>query len=95
MLNPEKSGLGMIFFCLLKRIKINLYDYKIYEEGSNIKPIVEFYRISGEYDYLFKVVAADMQASDIFIKLVNGVDLSNIASRLALEQIKYTTALPV
>jgi len=36
-----------------------------------------------------------MQASDIDIKLVNGVDLSDLTSRLAFEQIKYTTALPV
>jgi len=39
---------------------------------------------------------ADMQAFDVFYKkLVSGVDLSDVTSSFAMEQIKYTTALPV
>jgi hypothetical protein len=47
-------------FCLLKRMSMRPFDYKIYGECSNIEPIVEFYRISGEDDYLLKVVVANM-----------------------------------
>jgi Lrp/AsnC family transcriptional regulator len=37
-----------------------------------------------------------MQAFDVFYKkLVAGVDLSDVTSSFAMEQIKYTTALPV
>ena len=52
--------------------------------------------MSGEYDYMLKVVVADMQAFDVFYKkLVDGVDLSDVTSSFAMEQIKYTTALPL
>lgn len=66
------------------------------DHAANIEQIVEFYRMSGEYDYMLKVVVADMQAFDVFYKkLVDGVDLSDVTSSFAMEQIKYTTALPL
>ena len=40
--------------------------------------------MSGEYDYLLKVVVADMQVFDVFYeKLVDGVDFSDVTSRFA------------
>jgi Lrp/AsnC family transcriptional regulator len=58
--------------------------------------VVEFYRMSGEYDYLLKVVVTDMAAFDHFYKrLVNGIDLNDVTSSFAMEQLKYTTALPL
>lgn len=97
LLNPEKIGLGMTVFVQVKAAK---HDYvwlkKFAEHASNIEQIVEFYRMSGEYDYMLKVVVADMQAFDVFYKtLVDGVDLSDVTSSFAMEQIKYTTALPL
>ena len=69
---------------------------KFADHATNIEQIVEFYRMSGEYDYMLKVVVADMQAFDVFYKkLVEGVDLSDVTSSFAMEQIKYTTALPL
>jgi Lrp/AsnC family transcriptional regulator len=51
----------------------------------------------GEYDYLLRVQVADMKRYDDFYKrLVNSVPgLSDVTSSFAMEQIKYTTALPV
>jgi Lrp/AsnC family transcriptional regulator len=66
------------------------------QHAAKIEQVVEFYRMSGEYDYLLKVMVADMQAFDVFYKtLVSGIDLSDVTSSFAMEQIKYTTALPV
>ena len=51
---------------------------------------------AAKHDYKLKVVAADMQAIDVFYKrLVDGIDLSDVTSSFAMEQIKYTTALPL
>jgi Lrp/AsnC family transcriptional regulator len=97
LLNPEKIGLGMTVFVQVKAAKHDsVWLKKFAEHASNIEQIVEFYRMSGEYDYMLKVVVADMQAFDVFYKtLVGGVDLSDVTSSFAMEQIKYTTALPL
>ena len=97
LLNPEKIGLGMTVFVQVKAAKHDsVWLKKFADHATNIEQIVEFYRMSGEYDYMLKVVVADMQAFDVFYKtLVEGIDLSDVTSSFAMEQIKYTTALPV
>ncbi|MGJ8681770.1 Lrp/AsnC family transcriptional regulator [Paraglaciecola sp.] len=97
LLNADKLGLNLTVFVQVKagRHDANWLE-KFAEHAKSIEQIVEFYRMSGEYDYMLKVVVADMQAFDVFYKkLVTGIDLSDVTSSFAMEQIKYTTALPV
>ena len=52
--------------------------------------------MSGEVDYLLRVVVPDMAAYDRFYKsLISTVKLSDVSSSFAMEEIKYTTALPL
>ncbi|MFD2498667.1 Lrp/AsnC ligand binding domain-containing protein [Rhizorhabdus histidinilytica] len=52
--------------------------------------------MSGETDYLLKVVAADIADYDrIYKMLIDGVTISDVSSSFAMEQIKYTTEVPV
>jgi Lrp/AsnC family transcriptional regulator len=58
--------------------------------------VVEFYRLSGQVDYLLKVVVPDIAAYDRFYKkLIGRIELSDVSTSFAMEQIKYTTALPL
>ena len=58
--------------------------------------VVEFYRMSGEVDYLLRVVVPDIAAYDTFYqRLIETIDLSDVSSSFAMEQIKYTTSLPL
>jgi len=58
--------------------------------------VVEFYRMSGEVDYLLRVVVPDIGAYDAFYKkLIARIEISKVSSAFAMEQIKYTTALPL
>jgi Lrp/AsnC family transcriptional regulator len=58
--------------------------------------VVELYRMSGEIDYLLRVVVPDIDAYDRFYKkLIAKIQLSDVSSSFAMEQIKYTTALPL
>jgi Lrp/AsnC family transcriptional regulator len=58
--------------------------------------VVEFYRMAGQVDYLLRVVVPDIEAYDIFYKkLIAKIDISDVSSSFAMEQIKYTTALPL
>jgi Lrp/AsnC family transcriptional regulator len=63
---------------------------------SKFEEVVEFYRMSGETDYLMRVVVPDIPAYDRFYKrLIEEVDIDDVSSSFAMERLKYTTALPV
>jgi Lrp/AsnC family transcriptional regulator len=58
--------------------------------------VVEFYRMSGEVDYLLRVVVPDIAAYDAFYKrLISKIEIRDVSSAFAMEQIKYTTELPL
>jgi len=58
--------------------------------------VVEFYRMSGQIDYLLKVVVPDIEAYDSFYKkLVAKIDIMDVSSAFAMERIKNTTSLPL
>jgi Lrp/AsnC family transcriptional regulator len=58
--------------------------------------VVEVYRMSGETDYLLRVVVSDIDDYDrIYKLLIAAVPLYDVSSSFAMEQIKYSTALPV
>jgi Lrp/AsnC family transcriptional regulator len=58
--------------------------------------VVEFYRMSGDIDYLMRVVVPDIPAYDAFYKrLIQQADIYDVSSSFAMEQLKYTTALPL
>ena len=63
---------------------------------ESIPEIVEFYRMSGEVDYLLKVVVPDIQSFDkVYKQLINQVEIFEISSHFAMEELKQTTELPL
>ena len=63
---------------------------------SAIPEVVEFYRMSGEMDYLLRIVVPDIAAYDgVYKRLIERVALADVSSSFAMEQIKFTTALPL
>lgn len=67
------------------------------ETVSRYDEVMECYRMAGEWDYLLRVVVADIPAFDRFYKrLVTQVPgIVNVTSNFAMEEIKYTTSLPI
>jgi Lrp/AsnC family transcriptional regulator len=63
---------------------------------QGIPEVVEVYRMSGETDYLLRVVVSDIDDYDrVYKQLIAAVPLYDVSSSFAMEQIKYSTALPV
>lgn len=61
-----------------------------------IPEVVEFYRMSGDVDYLLRVVVPDIAAYDqVYKRLIAGTPLFDVSSSFAMEEIKFTTALPL
>lgn len=98
LLDGEKLGLSLTAFML---IKTQQHSRQWYQEFvgvvQSLPEVMAFYRMAGEYDYLLRIQVADMKQYDAFYKrLVNGVSgLIDVTSSFAMEEIKYTTALPV
>lgn len=59
--------------------------------------ILECYLMTGPRDYLLRVVVADLAAYEVFLKskLTRLPGIASMESSFALEQVKYTSALPI
>lgn len=95
--DPDKLNVGLTVFVMIKTNQHNpdwLNEFS--KIAKNFPEISEFYRMSGEVDYLLRVVVSDMKAYDTFYKkLIQQASFADISSSFAMEEIKYTTALPV
>jgi Lrp/AsnC family transcriptional regulator len=97
LLQARLLGLTMTVFV---QVKAGKHDGKwlaaFAKHAASFDEVIECYRMSGEYDYLLKVLVTDMDCFDHFYKrLVNGIEFSDVTSSFAMEQIKYTTAVPL
>ncbi len=97
LLNAEKVGAGISVFVSIRTNEHNAeWLSRFASVVASLPEVVEFYRMSGDIDYLLRVVVADMAQYDKFYKkLINKVKLTDVSSSFAMEQIKYTTALPL
>jgi Lrp/AsnC family transcriptional regulator len=97
LIDRAKVGLKVTIFV---SIKTNEHDPAWLENfarvAASFPEIVELYRMSGDVDYLMKVVVADVEGYDRFYKrLIKAVKLTDVSSAFAMEQIKYSTELPL
>jgi len=97
LLDRDKLDLGLVVFVAVQAARHDEDWLNAFAKGAASLPeVVEFYRMSGETDYLLKVVVSDIAAYDRFYKrLIAAAPLSDVSSSFAMEQIKFTTALPI
>ena len=97
LLDPTKVGLPVSVFVAVKSSQHSAAWLERFARGvKDLPEVVEFYRMSGEVDYLLRVVVPDINGYDVFYKkLIKVADLTDVSSSFAMEQIKYTTALPL
>jgi Lrp/AsnC family transcriptional regulator len=95
--DPARLNVGVTVFVAVKTSQHNAAWFERFARGvADIPEVVEFYRMSGDVDYLLRIVVPDIAAYDaIYKKLIKVVDLTDVSSSFAMEQIKYTTALPL
>ena len=98
LLDAEKLGLGLSVFVQLKTQRHDsLWLERFAQTVMQFEEVMEFYRMAGEWDYMLRLVVHDMAAYDRFYKkLISSTEgLSTITSSFSMEQLKYTTALPL
>ena len=97
LLSRKKLNLGVDVFVA---VKTNQHSWQWLDNVAKVvakyPEVVEFYRMAGESDYLLRVVVPDIPAFDTFYKkLIRNADLADVSSSFAMEQIKYTSSLPL
>ena len=97
ILDPEKVNTSVTVFSSIKTDKHNDEWLKRFAEVIVKFPeVVSFYRMSGQVDYLLKIVVPDIAAYDDFYKrLVAEIDIEDVSSVFAMERIKDTTEMPL
>ena len=97
LLDAQKLNAGVTVFVSIKTDKHDVSWYQGFSNAVSAFPqVVEFYRMSGDIDYLLRVVVPDIAAYDRFYqRLIEQVELYDVSSSFSMEQIKYTTALPL
>lgn len=97
LLNRAKVGLPVTVFVSIRTSQHDEAWLADFAKATAAMPeIVELYRMSGEVDYLMKVIVPDIEGYDRFYKrLIRAAKLSDVSSTFAMEQIKYSTEVPL
>lgn len=97
IINHKKVGLPVTVFVSLR---VGQHDEKWLSKFAAaviaLPEVQEFHRMSGDIDYLLKVITVDIAGYDMFYKkLIKIAQLHSISSAFSMEQIKCITALPL
>lgn len=98
LVDREKIGLSI---CVLANVSLVRHSEGAVEQFERLvatqRQIIECHAITGEADYVIKVVAADMKAYDLFLQqhIFKLPGVSSVRSNVVLREVKYETALPV
>jgi len=98
LLNPLALGLTVSVFIQVSLEKQVERALEVFEKAIQSRPeVMECYLMTGDADYLLRVVVPDVQSLERFI--VNYLSkipgIASIKSSFALKQVKYKTALPI
>jgi Lrp/AsnC family transcriptional regulator len=95
--SPQKLGVPVTVFVSVRTSQhSDAWMKRFVAATRDIPEIVEIYRMSGDVDYLLKVVVPDIAGYDaVYKRLIKAADLNDVSSSFAMEVLKSTTALPL
>lgn len=98
LVNPRTVGLSVNVFIQVTLEKQVAASLETFERAVHDRPeVMECYLMTGDADYLLRVVVPDVQALERFILegLTTVPGIANIRSSFALKQVKFETSLPL
>lgn len=97
-LDAAALGLGVVAFVHVAMEKGHIANLRRFIEGIRTLPeVLECFSVTGDFDYVVKVVAQDLKTLSRFLMdtLMQLPGVSNIRSSVCLDEIKNTGALPL
>ena len=98
LVKKETVEKSFVAFCHIKLSQhIQAYVVQFEKEVTNLTEVLECHHISGDYDYLLKVLVKDMEAFREFMveKLTNINHIGSTHSMFVISEVKSTTAIPI
>ena len=98
LLDAKALGLEVTVFANIKLSAHGRRSLSEFEEAISLCPeVVECYTMSGEMDFLLRIVARDIEAYERFLRetLLQMPSVQEVHSHIALSQVKHTTMLPL
>lgn len=97
IVDKKQIDRGFVAFCSIKLLQ-HTQDYVVQfeKEISKLEEVTECYHISGDYDYLLKVLVADMAEFRKFMveKLTTISHIGSTQSAFMINEVKHTTVIP-
>lgn len=96
-LDAAELGLPLTVFMMIRtRNHSRAWLESFRREVLAIPQVIDMYRIAGEYDYILKVVAADMNGFDqVYQRLIARLELENVTSLITMESIAAGRDIPI
>jgi Lrp/AsnC family transcriptional regulator len=97
LLDAHALNVGTTVFVTIKTANHSeAWFAKFVRTVRDIPEVTEIHRMSGDVDYLIRIVVPDIDAYDaVYKRLISAVDFQDVSASFALETIKSTTALPL
>ncbi|WP_179019876.1 Lrp/AsnC family transcriptional regulator [Winogradskyella forsetii] len=98
LVDKKKVDKDFVVFCNIRLVQ-HTKDYvvKFEREVAKLNEVLECYHISGDYDYLIKVLVEDMEAfREFMVKKLTTIDhIGSTYSMFMINEVKHTTAISI
>lgn len=98
LVNRSKVEKGFVVFCHLKLIQhTKEFLTKFETEVVKLKEVLECHHVSGDYDYILKILVKDMEAYREFLvtKLTTLEHIGSTHSTFMISEVKNTTVIEI
>ncbi len=97
LLDRRKANLAMTVFVGVRTSRHSIEWLDAFRKAiSDIPEIVEAYRLTGDIDYLLRLVVPSVDVYDsVYKQLISRLDFTDITSFISMEELKFTTAVPL
>jgi Lrp/AsnC family transcriptional regulator len=96
LLDRKRMNVPTTVFVILKASRHSMDWLEEFRKAiSEIPEIIEVHRVTGNFDYIMKVVLRDIEHYDqIYKRLVGRADLFDVSAYFSMETMKQGTAIP-
>lgn len=96
LVNRRKANVPMTVFVSVKAPRHAVEWLQAFRKLiADIPEIVEAWRLTGDADYQLRIVVPDIETYDlVYQRMIGKLEFSDVSSAIAMEEMKYTTAIP-
>jgi len=98
LLNRSKAEKGFVVFCHIKLVQhTKEFLTKFESEVVQLKEVLECHHVSGDYDYILKIVVKDMaEYRDFLVTKLTTLDhIGSTHSSFMISEVKNTTVIEI